>query len=128
MSSFKGRGAFILFEGMDRCGKSTQVQLLRQHLQAASSSSAVEDIRFPNRDSHVGQLINSYLSSASNLNDQAIHLLFSANRWEQASDIRDKLSAGTTLVGAVCMCMCMCLPVSMRMSYASLSLLGTAAM
>lgn len=99
MSSFKGRGAFILFEGMDRCGKSTQVQLLSQYLQRSSPVASVEDIRFPNRDSHIGQLINSYLSSASNLSDQTIHLLFSANRWEQAADIREKLSAGTTLVG-----------------------------
>jgi dTMP kinase len=58
----------------------------------------VEDIRFPNRESHIGQLINSYLSSASNLSDQTIHLLFSANRWEQARDIEEKLKAGTTLV------------------------------
>lgn len=87
-----------MFEGMDRCGKSTQVQLLSKHLRAASPTASVEDIRFPNRESHVGKLINSYLSSANNLNDQAIHLLFSANRWEQAADIRDKLNAGVTLV------------------------------
>ena len=88
------RGAFILFEGVDRCGKSTQVQLLTRALGGA------EDIRFPNRTSRIGQLINDYLSSASQLSDHTVHLLFSANRWEQAKEIEEKLKAGVTLVGA----------------------------
>lgn len=72
------RGAFIVFEGMDRCGKSTQVQLLQQAL----SDRPCECIRYPNRQSNIGQLINSYLSCSSELSDQTVHLLFSANRWE----------------------------------------------
>jgi thymidylate kinase len=70
------RGAFIVFEGIDRCGKSTQVDLLGKALDNA------KNIRFPDRTSAIGQMINSYLVSATNMNDQAIHLLFSANRWE----------------------------------------------
>jgi dTMP kinase len=109
MSCFKGRGAFNILEGMDRCWKSTQVQLLSKHLKSIAATataatdssplSSVEDIRFPNRDSRIGQLINSYLSSTSELSDQTVHLLFSANRWEQAKDIEEKLKAGITLVG-----------------------------
>mmetsp|Transcript_4967 Transcript_4967/g.7587 ORF Transcript_4967/g.7587 Transcript_4967/m.7587 type:complete len:217 (-) Transcript_4967:140-790(-) len=90
-----GRGAFILFEGIDRCGKSTQCGLLTQ---ALASTMSTEAIRFPNRESSIGQLINSYLSSSSNLNDQTIHLLFSANRWESSKDIMAKLESGTTLI------------------------------
>lgn len=89
------RGAFVLFEGVDRCGKTTQVGLLKEHLQ---KSLPVEQIRFPERKSAVGQLIDSYLQSNSNLNDQSIHLLFSANRWEQADSIESKLASGCTLV------------------------------
>lgn len=59
---------------------------------------AVEQIRFPERSSPVGQLIDSYLKSTNNLNDQAIHLLFSSNRWEQSSSIEEKLKNGCTLV------------------------------
>jgi len=78
----KGRGAFIVFEGIDRCGKSTQVDLLGKALSNA------KNIRFPDRTSAIGQMINSYLVSATNMNDQAIHLLFSANRWE-AVEVRE---------------------------------------
>ena len=89
------RGAFVLFEGVDRCGKTTQVGLLKEHL---AKTSDVEQIRFPERKSAVGQLIDSYLQSTSNLNDQSIHLLFSANRWEQSDSIESKLANGCNLV------------------------------
>ena len=32
------------------------------------------------------------------MNDQTIHLLFSANRWEASSSLESKLAAGTNLV------------------------------
>jgi len=89
------RGAFILFEGVDRCGKTTQASLLKEHLQKTQT---VEQIRFPERFSAIGQLIDSYLQSSSNLNDQSIHLLFSANRWEQSDGIEAKLAAGCNLI------------------------------
>jgi len=94
------RGAFILFEGVDRCGKSTQASLLNDYFQKKFSNSDQQStlIRFPDRSSSIGQVINSYLQSTSNLNDQAIHLLFSANRWESSSSLLSKLQTGTTLV------------------------------
>lgn len=39
-----GRGAFVLFEGVDRCGKTTQSQRLVQHLKDKGVSSA-PDVR-----------------------------------------------------------------------------------
>lgn len=92
------RGALILFEGIDRCGKSTQVKLLSEYLK---SKTACEDIRFPDRTSYIGKLINDYLANAastSGISDQTIHLLFSANRWEASKAIEEKLLAGTTFV------------------------------
>ena len=43
-------------------------------------------------------MINSYLTMGCELDDRAIHLLFSANRWELASEIKKHLSSGTTIV------------------------------
>jgi dTMP kinase len=93
-----GRGALILFEGIDRCGKSTQCGLLAEHV---AKKGPAESIRFPDRTSHIGKLINDYLLSTKeteNTSDQTIHLLFSANRWEAAKDIETKLNNGVTLV------------------------------
>lgn len=96
-----GRGAFILFEGIDRCGKTTQSALIGKHCNLKSPS---ELIRFPDRKSSIGQLIDSYLQSTSNLNDQAIHLLFSANRWESSTGLEAKLNAGINLVSIFSYC------------------------
>ena len=44
--------------------------------------------RFPERTSDIGQMINQYLKNNNDLSDQAVHLLFSANRWEYNSLIK----------------------------------------
>ena len=93
------RGALILFEGTDRCGKTTQVQLLEDHLR--SKGTIAEKIRFPDRTSYIGKLINDYLAntaSTQGVSDQTIHLLFSANRWEASKQLEERLLAGTTFV------------------------------
>ncbi|KAK4058852.1 Thymidylate kinase [Microbotryomycetes sp. JL221] len=90
------RGAFIVFEGLDRSGKSTQVTRLVDHL----SKKGVKAIacRFPDRTTSTGKMIDSYLAQKSDLDDQAIHLLFSANRWERAQGILRDLEQGTTVI------------------------------
>ncbi|KAA8910443.1 thymidylate kinase-domain-containing protein [Sphaerosporella brunnea] len=88
------RGALIVIEGLDRAGKSTQCSRLQQRI----PNSRI--IKFPDRSTPIGQLINNYLTSASSppLTDQAIHLLFSANRWELLPSLLAALSAGETLI------------------------------
>jgi dTMP kinase len=93
------RGVFLLLEGVDRCGKTTQSQLLLHRLLAAGIAAVA--LRFPDRTTSTGAIINSYLqdqSSSSALDDHAIHLLFSANRWESAATIVGHLRSGTTVV------------------------------
>ncbi|KAM3481485.1 hypothetical protein MY8738_004424 [Beauveria namnaoensis] len=78
------RGAFIVLEGLDRSGKTTQVKLLEQKF--IEQGRLVKLMRFPDRTTPVGQMIDSYLKSTVRMDDHAIHLLFSANRWEAAYD------------------------------------------
>lgn len=42
----------------------------------------VKEMKFPDRTTKTGQLINKYLADGMAMEDHAIHLLFSANRWE----------------------------------------------
>ncbi|ORX64686.1 deoxythymidylate kinase-like protein [Anaeromyces robustus] len=77
----KGRGSFILLEGCDRSGKTTQAKLLIEALKEKNQK--VEFARFPDRTSEIGKVIDQYLKSSSNdRNLRAVHLLFTANRWE----------------------------------------------
>ncbi|EGP84860.1 unnamed protein product [Zymoseptoria tritici ST99CH_1A5] len=96
MSSGTSRGHLIVFEGLDRSGKSTQCARLVDHLR--SQGKEVFHQRFPDRTTVIGQMINSYLSGTSSQEDHAIHLLFSANRWEASESIRQHIERGTTVV------------------------------
>jgi len=86
----------IAFEGLDRSGKSTQGERLVAHVR--SQGGQVEHLRFPDRTTPIGQMINSYLSGQTQTEDHVIHLLFSANRWEQAKRITQLIEEGTTVV------------------------------
>ena len=90
------RGKLIVFEGLDRSGKSTQCALLVEHL--ISQGDRVEHVRFPNRTTPIGQVLNAYLSGATEVEDHVVHLLFSANRWEMASQISRWITEGVTVV------------------------------
>ncbi|KAL6154611.1 Thymidylate kinase [Exserohilum turcicum] len=90
------RGKLIVFEGLDRAGKSTQCEKLVADLQ--NDGVSVRHVRFPDRTTPIGQMINSYLSGQSEQEDHVIHLLFSANRWEAAPSIQADLAAGTTVI------------------------------
>lgn len=91
------RGAFIVLEGLDRSGKSTQVERLVTSLNASKPSQA-KVLRFPDRSTSIGSTIDAYLSRKAELDDRAIHLLFAANRWERVNAILDELKAGVTIV------------------------------
>ncbi|CCF58097.1 hypothetical protein KAFR_0D04490 [Kazachstania africana CBS 2517] len=81
------RGKFILIEGLDRAGKTTQVNRLYERLSPNS-----ESMKFPERSTQIGGLINEYLTNKSfQMPDQTIHLLFSSNRWERQEYIEKTL-------------------------------------
>lgn len=91
------RGALIVIEGVDRSGKSTQCKKLVQSLEKMNIKSKL--INFPDRSTTTGKLIDEYLKNKEcKLPDEAIHLLFTANRWENLEKMKSLLNEGVTLV------------------------------
>ena len=91
------RGVFILFEGADKTGKTTQCRLLVAALQ--EKGFRAEFMSFPDRTTHTGKLIDAYLRDASiQMDPKAAHLLFAANRRELEQQMRQKMMEGITLV------------------------------
>ena len=90
------RGKLIVFEGLDRSGKSTQCALLVERLRERGDR--VEHLRFPNRTTPIGQMLNAYLAGESEVEDHVVHLLFSANRWEMAPQIIKLIAESVTVV------------------------------
>lgn len=91
MVSTRSRGAFILFEGVDRCGKSTQARYLLEKLR--SEGIPAEIINFPStlllgskylfewcpfldRNTSIGKAINDYLAGKTEVNSHVRHCLF----------------------------------------------------
>lgn len=99
----------IALEGLDRSGKTSQCRLLEKRLKEAKIP--VELIAFPDRSDHLltGKPIKELLSrpakeakegktKASKEHDQAVHLLFAANRFEKAAQIREHLKTGKVVL------------------------------
>ncbi|GBG62345.1 hypothetical protein CBR_g30299 [Chara braunii] len=95
-AAFSSRGAFILLEGLDRSGKTSQCERLLAFL--TDRQIPAEIWRYPDRRTTVGKMISSYLSKKSELDDATIHLLFAANRWEKREEMEARLRSGCTLI------------------------------
>ena len=89
------RGSLIVFEGIDRSGKTTQARLLYQRL-----AGKAELMKFPNDSSPLGQHIRKILSKEIEAIKcpQTMHLLFTANRWEYSQQINDILDSGKHVI------------------------------
>jgi dTMP kinase len=96
MSGGVSRGSLIVFEGCDKSGKTTQVKLLVDRLNREGRPAKM--MQFPDRTTAIGSIIHSYLTCTKELDDHAIHLLFSANRWELEQQIVNTLAEGITLI------------------------------
>uniref|UniRef100_A0A914BXN9 Thymidylate kinase n=1 Tax=Acrobeloides nanus TaxID=290746 RepID=A0A914BXN9_9BILA len=93
------RGALIVFEGLDRSGKTTQTQKLLEFFQKNGKKSVIQ--RFPDREEPLtGPTIDNFLKTATTVSQskEVIHLLFSANRWACMDRIRSQLNEGTHVI------------------------------
>ena len=91
-SRLKPRGKFIVFEGIDKSGKTST---------AKNFSSVLPDteyIKFPDRETEIGKIIDNCLRKKEKLDEAALKLLFIANRFERKSFIEKTLSEGKNIV------------------------------
>lgn len=90
------RGLFVVLEGLEKCGKKTQSKLLKSYLE--SQGIACVEIEFPTRDSIIGQMIQDHKKDLYELHPRAVHLLFSAHRWEKQKEIENELRNGKCVI------------------------------
>jgi len=97
----KNRMAFIVIEGLDGAGKSTQLKLLAEHYEGKGIKSHY--LHFPRTDSpFFGELIARFLRGEFGKVDQVdpyiIALLYAGDRRDAANQIREWLQAGHTVL------------------------------
>jgi dTMP kinase len=95
------RGNFIVIEGLDGCGKSTQLSLLREYIE--SQGRRCEYIHFPMVDQGVyGKLIAEFLrgeyGSLETVHPKLVALLFANDRLEHVEKIRQWIAEGAVVL------------------------------
>jgi dTMP kinase len=90
------KGKLIVFEGIDRSGKSKQAAMLENYYK--SKDLQVLKLAFPNRSTSTGILIDSVLRGETKMCAEALVVLFTANRWESAQIIRQALAQGKIVI------------------------------
>jgi len=90
------RARFISLEGIDQSGKKTQTRLLVKRLRRTGRK--VAPMSFPVYRSPSGQQIRAFLEGRRNYSFQALHMLYSLNRWENLGQITENLERSRFLV------------------------------
>lgn len=89
-------GKLIAVEGIDQAGKQTVCAWLAETLRA--NGVPTEQTGFPDYETPLGMEIGALMRRERSFPPQASQLLYAANRWERAADIRSWLEAGTAVV------------------------------
>ncbi|MGC8730578.1 MAG: dTMP kinase [Candidatus Micrarchaeia archaeon] len=86
---------FIVFEGIDGSGKTTQAKLLYEHMKKNGKVLLTDE---PTR-SYIGVFVHGILRSKIKIDPLALQLLFTADRAEHVSSfIKPKLEKGYTII------------------------------
>lgn len=89
-------GKLIALEGIDKCGKRTQANFIRDWLE--SQGKRVKMITFPDYETPIGSLIRSFLEGRYYISPEVRQLLYVANRWERKNELVSWLSSGYIVI------------------------------
>lgn len=70
----------ISFEGGDRSGKTTQIELLKKNIEEMNKK--VVTLKHPNRATESGKVIDKYLKKELEFSNDTITLCLTSNLWE----------------------------------------------
>ena len=94
------QGVFIVLEGSDGSGKTTQFRLLTERLKAVGYE--VEVFKFPQYESESSYFVRRYLNGdygpASSVSPYTATLFYALDRYEASGQIRQALDAGKVVV------------------------------
>lgn len=90
------RGLFIVLEGVNGCGKTTQAQILCDNLNNNGIPSVI--IKYPDQKNPIGKTIRTILENGETCEPHALHMLFSAERWYKQPMIEEYLNKGVCVI------------------------------
>lgn len=90
------RGFFIAIEGIDAVGKKTQTYALKFWLNSRGLSTRT--FSFPAYDTIIGREIRKFLAGTVSYPPQARAMLYAANRWEKAAELKRILSTNDAMI------------------------------
>lgn len=89
----------IVFEGVDKAGKTTQSQMLFEYLKSIYEPNKLSLYSFPDYKSNTGKEIRAYLDGKiDRFANEWLHLLYAANRYEWKKDIENNIAKGKTII------------------------------
>jgi dTMP kinase len=91
------KGYFIVFEGCDGCGKTTQTELLRKAIVEATGRPCLYE-REPNERNAAGAIIRSGLYGGVRFLTESMAYLHVADRLEHIEFMRPLIEAGTSII------------------------------
>lgn len=94
-----GKGKFVVFEGIDGSGKSTQVEILKERMKKEGRDCYVT---MEPTDSPIGSLIHQFMTGRIKTDNRVIAALFVADRLDHllndVNGIANKINGGITVI------------------------------
>lgn len=90
------RGKFIVLEGIDGCGKGTQVKKLAAHLKGQKTQ--VKTLSYPDSEGPIGELIYKWLNRKYDFSKEVQSLLYFSDFLKDKEKINKWLKEGKTII------------------------------